>query len=91
MIVSALKENYLLPLLLHEFILLGSLYFYQISAIRQPDKYAGHRTQIWEIFNENRECYGYRRIWLKLQDREIIISEKIIRRSMKEEGLAVVL
>lgn len=88
-LVSDLKENSPLPLFLHEFDLPGSSYFYRISAIRHPDKYAGLRTQMREIFYGNRDCYDYQRIWHKLQDRGIILSEKIIRRIMKEEGLAV--
>lgn len=70
-IVSALKENNPLPLLLHEFDLPGNSYFYQMSATRQPDKYAVLRTQMREIFHENKGCYGYRKIWYKLQDRAL--------------------
>jgi len=87
--VSALKETYALPLLLHELDLPRSSYFYQISAMSQPDKYANLRTRIKEIFRESRNCYGYRRIWKKLQNQGVIISEKIVRRLMKEEALMV--
>lgn len=88
-IVSALKVNYSLPLLLHELDLPRSSYFYQISSMKQTDKYAVLRVQIREIFYENKECYGYRRVWHKLQNQGVILSEKTIRRLMKEESLIV--
>ena len=44
---------------------------------------------IKEIFNENRQCYGYRRIRMALNRKEIVASEKVIRRLMKSEHLRV--
>lgn len=88
-IVSALKDKYTLPLLLNELNLPRSSYFYQMSTMKQPEKYAALRVLIKEIFWEGRNCYGYRRIWQKLQNQGIIISEKTVRRLMKEEFLVV--
>ncbi len=41
------------------------------------------------IFVENKERYGYRRIHALLKREDIIISEKIVRRIMREELLFV--
>ena len=57
--------------------------------MKSPDKYAALRNQIREIFYNNKERYGYRRIWTLLTTGEeaITISEKVVRRIMKEEHL----
>lgn len=88
-VVSALKDKYALPLLLYELDLPKSSYYYQLSAMARCDKYARLRIQIKEIFHENRACYGYRRVWRKLNRQGIIVSEKIVRRLMKEDALVV--
>jgi transposase-like protein len=62
-VVSALKEKYTLSLLLNELDLPRSSYFYQIYVMKQPDKYAMLRNLIKNTFHENKDCYGYRRIW----------------------------
>ena len=59
--------------------------------MNKPDKYLSCRAQITSIFHENRDVYGYRRIYLALKREGVILSEKIIRRIMKEEELIVLL
>ncbi len=88
-VVSALKNKYTLSQLLDELSLPRSSYFYQMSKMNQPDKYVEVRTLIKNIFQESRDCYGYRRIWKKLQQQGIILSEKIVRMLMKEDSLRV--
>lgn len=88
-IVDALKNRYSLPLLLEKLGLSRSCYYYHESSFRRPDKYAVLRKRITEMFRENMECYGYRRIHGLLKKEKIIVSEKIIRRIMKEEDLSV--
>lgn len=55
----------------------------------QTVKYFELRRKICEIFEENRCCYGYRRIHAILSRENIRVSEKVIRRLMKEENLVV--
>ncbi|MFR3729057.1 IS3 family transposase [Lacrimispora sp.] len=38
-------------------------------------------------FHKSRDCYGYRRIWKQLQNQGLIISEKLVRKIMKEQSL----
>ena len=66
-----------------------SSYYYQQAVIKREDKYKAIRERIIKLFHENRDCYGYRRIHGQLKKEGIVISEKIIRRIMKEEGLIV--
>ena len=89
MIIDALKGKYALPALLSRFKMAKSSYYYQQAVMNKPDKYLSQRAQITSIFHENRGIYGYRRIYLALKRKGIMLSEKIIRRIMKEEKLVV--
>ncbi len=84
---QALKNRYPLPLLLDRLALSKSSYYYQKSSIKKIDKYAETRCRIIAIFNENKNCYGYRRIHAVMQKENCIVSEKIVRRIMREENL----
>ena len=84
-IIDALKGKYALPTLLSRFNMAKSSYYYQRAVMNKPDKYLSYRAQITAIFQENRGVYGYRRIYLALKREGVILSEKIIRRIMKEE------
>lgn len=88
-IIDALKGKYALPALLSCFKMAKSRYYYQQAVMNKPDKYLSQRAQITSIFHENRGIYGYRRIYLALKRKGIMLSEKIIRRIMKEEKLVV--
>lgn len=66
-----------------------SSYYYQETVRKQPDKYSEVRKNIRKLFNENRRCYGYRRIYQELKRHGITISEKLVRSIMKSENLSV--
>lgn len=53
------------------------------------DKYESIKEKIIELFNENKGRYGYRRIQALLRRENVQISEKIVRRIMKENKLIV--
>lgn len=88
-IIDALKINYSLPRLLGKLNLSKSSYYDQEKIMSQPDKYFSLRIRIKELFTENRNRYGYRRIHALLKREDIIVSEKIVRRIMQEENLVV--
>ena len=88
-IIDVLKNKYSLPALLDKLQLSKSSYYYQVHAINKEDKYAQVRYRTIELFIENKERYGYRRIHALLKREDIIISEKIVRRIMREELLFV--
>lgn len=87
--VDALKDKYSLPTLLERIGISKSSYYYQESALRREDKYSDVRKKIMELFYENKARYGYRRIHSLLKREGIILSEKVIRRIMREDGLTV--
>ena len=89
MVIDAMKNRYPLPNLLRLLNMSKNSYYYHETAIKQPDKYSHIRKKIIELFNENRKCYGYRRIHQKLKRLGITISEKIVRDIMKAENLLV--
>ena len=56
------------------------------------DKYTQVKKQIHEVFDRSYRsyrCYGYRRIWYSLRREGTRISEKVVRRLMRAEGLYV--
>lgn len=88
-VIDAMKNKYPLPQLLKFLRMAKSSYYYQRAAIKRPDKYREIHTNIIELFKENRNCYGYRRIHSELKKIGIGISEKSVRRIMKAEKLTV--
>jgi len=89
MLVDALREEYGIPELLDRLDLARSSYFYHRSPKRLADKYAEVRSTITEIFENNHRSYGYRRIQASLSRHRVFVSEKVVQRLMKQEGLYV--
>ncbi len=88
MLVDALKQTYALPELLAVLGLARSSYFYHRARLLVADKYAAARSVIANIFELNHRCYGYRRIRAALGRQQVFISEKVVRRLMRQDGLA---
>lgn len=90
MLIDALRSEYPLPILIKRFGIARSSYHYQRNALSLADKHAQIRIDTRRIFVENSGRYGYRRIHAMLQRCGMKISEKVVRRIMKEESLLVV-
>ncbi|ENF6178767.1 IS3 family transposase, partial [Escherichia coli] len=89
-LVEALHGQYELPELLCHVGLARSSYFYHRARLKLADKYLDVRRSITDIFDSNYRCYGYRRVQASLLKECTGISEKVVRRLMKQEGLIVV-
>lgn len=89
LLVDALEPIYALPKLLARLGLARSSYFYHRAQLRLGDKYVELRQTIANVFEANHRCYGYRRIHAALAKQRVCISEKIVRRLMKQEQLIV--
>ncbi len=89
-LVDALRTTYSLNELLRELGLPRSSYFYHRARIEVADKYAEVRRAMAEIFECNYRCYVYRRIHASLGRQSVKISEKVVRRLMKQECLVPV-
>jgi transposase InsO family protein len=89
MLIDALRTKYPLNDLLKMTSLSKSSYYYQKEAQKQPDKYVILRAEVKDVFYENQRRYGYRRVHATIKNKGTIVSEKVIRRIMKEEQLDV--
>lgn len=88
-IVDALRGKYSLPRLLKWLDMSRSSYYYQKKQ-QNKDKYNEIRAKIKKLFDDNNGRYGYRRIHALLKKDNITISEKVVRKLMKEEDLTVI-
>lgn len=88
-IVDALRNKYSLPQLLEKLMLSRSSYYYVKSRSYKARKYERLTVRIKELFTENKARYGYRRIHYLLKQENITVSEKVVRRIMKESKLVV--
>jgi transposase InsO family protein len=89
-LVDTLASIYPVKELLKSLGLVKSNYYYHKSMLKVPEKYEEIRKLIKVLFEKNKKRYGYRRIHSELRKIEVIISEKIVRRIMKEEKLVAV-
>ena len=87
--MDAVRAKYALSDLLQQMSLPRSSYYLCRAIQRKRDKYQGTKEQIRDIFTENREIYGYRRIKSAMERLGTRVSEKVIRRLMKEMHLTV--
>ena len=86
-VIGAMTGEYRLCDLLKLMNMAKSSYFYQKKANNRSDKYKDLRPVIRNIFEENFQSYGYRRILIKLHESGSAVSEKVVRRIMREERL----
>lgn len=70
MIIDALKNKYSLPKLCRKLCISRSSYYYQESAMRSKDKYRDVRLKIRELFHNNYDAFGYRKIYTLLKREE---------------------
>ncbi|HBO4002011.1 TPA: IS3 family transposase [Pseudomonas aeruginosa] len=89
MLADALRQQYPLAELLETLDLPRSSYFYHRARLQAKEKYAQVRHAMAEIFEGNHCCYGYRRMRAALSRQCLRLSEKVIRRLMRQEGLVV--
>jgi putative transposase len=86
-LVDALRTSHGLSDLLSQIDLPRSSYFYHRARLKAVDKYAEIRRTMADIFERNYRCYGYRRMSASLNQQAVRISEKVVRRLMKQDGL----
>ena len=89
MLIVALKKRYRQSALLARLGLARSSYFYHRARMKLEDKYLPIRHAMKEAFESNHRCYGYRRLKAHMTRHSISISEKVVRRLMKQEALIV--
>jgi transposase-like protein len=90
-LVDALRPSYTLTELLGAVGLPRSSFFYHLARLQGADKYVEVRRAMADIFDRNYRCYGYRRMRASLTGQSVDISEKVVRRLMKQESLVPVM
>lgn len=88
-IILTLLITFPLGLLLEVLQIKRSSFYYVKHSFEAKDKYAHIRVYIHEIAKENHFTYGSPRIWMCLKKKGITVSEKVVRRLMKEESIEV--
>ena len=63
-----------------------STYYYSLK-VSGKEKYAAEKEAIREIYADNRQRYGYRRITLALREQGYILNHKTVLKLMKSMGL----
>lgn len=86
-LVDALRQTYSLTELLCTVGLPRSSFFYHLARLEVVDKHVEVRRAMADIFQHNYRCYGYRRMHASLTGQSVNISEKVVRRLMKQESL----
>lgn len=88
-IVDELRRRYPLLALLRLIDLRPSSYQYCKKVLQRPVPHLELRAQIAQISRDSMHTYGSPRIWLALRQLGIRVSEKVVRRLMKEERIPV--
>lgn len=90
-LAERLREGRSLSSVLAELGLARSTYYYERARLAAPDPLAALRVEVRRVFEAHGGRWGYRRIWADLRHREEpwVVSEKVVRRAMREEGLEV--
>ena len=87
LIANSLRPARKLNEILSELGMSRSSYQHQVEAMRRPDKHAGLRKRISEIFAASDGRYGYRQIRLDLRSEGVRVLEKVVARPMRELDL----
>ncbi|QIM18082.1 transposase [Leucobacter coleopterorum] len=88
-IVDALRTSYPLQALLRLLDLRPSSYQYCRKVLERPVPHWELRAQIRQISRDSMHTYGSPRIWFALRNIGVRVSEKVVRRLMKEERIPV--
>lgn len=88
-IVGALRGRFPLADLLREVGLARSTYYrHRASLSAAGDRLAWLRPLVADVFAASRGTYGAERVWAEIRRRGLRVSEKLVRRVMREDGLA---
>ena len=90
LLIDALRDAYRVTELREALSIPRSSYFYHRSRLRLPERYLELRERLRVAFEENRRVYGYRRLHMVLRRDGATVSEKVVRRVMREEHLSIV-
>ena len=82
-IVQELRQSHPLAILLSLANLARSTFYYQLKRLIVEDKYRSTKARIYEIFNQHKHRYGYRRVLYALRQEGLVISHKTVLKLMR--------
>ena len=85
--IQKLRREFPLAVLLEIAHLPRATFYYHLRRQNKPDKYEIAKAEIIAIYHENKGRYGYRRITIELNKRNITLNHKTVQKLMKELGL----
>ena len=85
--IQKLRREFPLAVLLEIAHLPRATFYYHLRRQNEPDKYEVAKAEIIAIYHENKGRYGYRRITIELNKRNITLNHKTVQKLMKELGL----
>ena len=86
-LVDSLRARFPLPALLAEAGIPRSTYYHARAASARPDPLAWLKPLVREVFERSRGRYGAARVWAGIRRMGLSVSEKVVRRAMRELGL----
>ena len=87
MVINELRQVFELKALLKYAKIARSTFYYQLNAIKAPDKYEQVKEEITSIYHENKGRYGYRRTTAELRKRGFLINHKTVLKLMQQLGI----
>jgi len=85
--VAGLRQKGNLPCLLRIASLARSTYYYYISSKPTVDRYLEVKRQILRLYDRHKGLLGYRRIWLGLRLKGLVINHKTVLKLMRQLAL----
>ena len=86
-VINELRQVFELKALLKYAKIPRSTFYYQLNAIKAPDKYEQVKEEITSIYHENKGRYGYRRTTAELRKRGFLINHKTVLKLMQQLGI----
>ncbi|WP_299765039.1 IS3 family transposase, partial [Polynucleobacter sp. GWA2_45_21] len=86
-VITELRQQYPLQLILAVTKMARSVYYYQIRLSQQTDPYLAVKAQISAIYHRHKGRYGYRRVHLELGNQQRYLDPKTVQKLMGQLGL----
>lgn len=64
-----------------------STFYYHLSRLNQPDKFAVLRAKVLKIYHLHKGRYGYRRITTELHNEGVVVNYKTVEKLMLQSGI----
>ena len=88
MVITELRQEFKLKLLLAIAKMPKSSYYYYRRGLKLPSKYALIKDKLRQLHRENNNSFGYRRMRILLKDNGILLNHKTVLRLMNQINIS---